>query len=375
MFMRKGAAVLTATTAFFCASAALATTLHPGDHVSVNVYNHPELAATSAPLDSTGHVSVPVAGLVDAANISPSELATRIAQRLAPYVRKPAVDVQLVSQGQNIFVAGGPGGILPYSPGETLAAALAQIQQGTVVGGAVTPTDPSQIASRSLQYGSVELKHVVINRDGQDLPPVDATALTAGGNGGPALQPDDTIKLEQKPIAVAVHGDVKQPGVAHLDPDEPLSNAVLQVGGTDELTSSVEFVLTRGTTQSVVTTSSAAYRAPAQSGDSIYVPHGERVGVVGQVEKPGSVLLQGDGSLLSALYFAGGPTKYGDIKHVGVIHQGVSQTYDVTKLTHGAPDANPQLADGDTVFVPEGHKIDFSVLFQGIFAASNLRYL
>lgn len=374
MFRRSGVAALTVIAAMLSAGAAMATTLHPGDHVSVTVYNHPELAVTSAPLDSTGHVSVPIAGLVDAANVSPITLADRIARRLAPFVRKPAVDVQLVAQGQNIFIAGGPGGILPYSPGETLAGALAQIEQG-VGSNSTTPADPSQIAARSLQYGSVDLHHVVIERDGHDLTTIDAAGLTAGGNSGPALQPDDTIELAQKPIAVAVRGDVKQPGIAHLDADEPLSNAVLQVGGADETSSSVEFVLTRGATQSVVTTSSPIYRAPAQSGDTIYVPHGERIGVVGQVEKPGSVLLQGDGSLLSALYFAGGPSKYGDIRHVGVIHQGVQQTYDVTKLTHGAPDANPQLADGDTVFVPEGHKIDFSLLFQAIFAASNLRYL
>ncbi len=374
MFNRNGTVTAATLASLLYATAALATTLHPGDHVSVNVYNHPELGATSAPLDSTGHVSVPVAGLVDAANLSPTQLAERIAGKLSAYVRKPAVDVQLVAQGQNIFVAGGPGGVFPYSPGETLAGLLAQVQQG-VGTSQPTPSDPSQAAARQLQYGSVDLKHVVIERDGRDLAPIDAAGLSAGGNGGPALQPDDTVKLAQKPIAVAVRGDVKQPGVAHLDPDEPLSNAVLQVGGADDLSSSVEFVLTRGTTQSVVTTSSPTYRAPAQSGDSIYVPHGERIGVVGQVEKPGNVLLQGDGSLLSALYFAGGPTRYGDIKHVGVIHQGVQQTYDVTKLTHGAPSANPQLSDGDTVFVPEGHKIDFSMVFQAIFAASNIRYL
>ena len=263
MFIRNGAVAAMTVASLLCASAAVATTLHPGDHVSVNVYNHPELGATSAPLDSTGHVSVPVAGLVDAANVSPSQLASRIAERLAPYVRKPAVDVQLVAQGQNIFVAGGPGGILPYSPVRTLAGALAQIQQG-VGATQATPADPSQIAARQLQYGSIDTKHVVIERDGKDSAPIDAVGLTAGGNSGPALQPDDTIKLSQKPIAVAVKGDVKQPGVAHLDSDEPLSNAVMQVGGTDELTSSVEFLLTRGTTQSVVTTSSPAYRAPAQ---------------------------------------------------------------------------------------------------------------
>ena len=366
--MRTGS--MAATAVFLCATGASATTLHPGDKISVNVYNHPELAAQAATLDSTGHVSVPLAGLVNAGNLSPAQLSQRIAARLAPYVIKPAVDVQLVAQGQNIFVAGGPGGVLTYTPGENLAGALAQIAAGSSSGNSTA--DTSENATRAQQYGSIDLHHVVIERDGRNLPPVDAAGLTAGGNSGPALQPDDTIKLVQKPLAIAVRGEVKSPGVAHLDRDEPLSNALLQVGGANEPTSSVEFILTRGTTQTVVTTSSPQYREPAQNGDAIYVPHAERVGVVGQVNKPGSVTLQGDNSLLSALYYAGGPTGYGDIKHVGVIHDGVQQTYDVTNLTHGAPSANPQLADGDTVFVPEGHKIDFRGIFQTIAAAALL---
>ncbi len=370
MSSRIRVAPLTAIAVFLCAAGASATTLHPGDKISINVYNHPELAAATATLDSTGHVSVPLAGLVNAANLSPAQLGQRIAARLAPYVIKPAVDVQLIAQGQNIFVAGGPGGVLTYTPGETLAGALSQIAAGTTTGSSTT--DTSETATRAQQYGSIDLHRVVIERDGRNLPPVDAASLTAGGNAGPTLQPDDTIKLVLKPIAVAVRGEVKSPGVAHLDRDEPLSNALLQVGGANDATSSVEFILTRGSGQTVVTTSSPQYREPAQSGDAIYVPHAERVGVVGQVNKPGSVTLQGDDSLLSALYYAGGPTSYGDIKHVGVIHQGVQQTYDVTQLTHGAPGANPQLADGDTVFVPEGHKIDFRGIFQTIASAALL---
>jgi len=370
MIPRIRIASLAATAAFLCAAEASATTLHPGDKISVNVYNHPELAATSATLDSTGHVSVPLAGLVNAGNLSPLQLSQRIAARLAPYVIKPAVDVQLIAQGQNIFVAGGPGGVLTYAPGETLAGALAQIASGSSSGNSTL--DQSENATRAQQYGSIDLHHVVIERDGRNLPPVDAAGLTAGGNAGPPLQPDDTIKLVLKPIAVAVRGEVKAPGVAHLDRDEPLSNALLQVGGANGTSASVEFLLTRGSAQTVVTTSSPQYRDPAQNGDAIYVPHAERVGVVGQVNKPGSVTLEGDNSLLSALYYADGPTGYGDIKHVGVIHQGVQQVYDVTKLTHGAPGENPQLADGDTVFVPEGHKIDFRGIFQTIATAALL---
>jgi len=363
-------------------TAVCATTLHPGDKVAVSVYNHPELAAPAAEVDSSGQVSIPLAGLVPVADQTPQQAAARIADRLVPYVRKVAVDVQLVSQGQNIFVTGGPGGTLTYLPGETLMGALAELQQngppgaGIAESGAPTGSTPSLVAAHNFSYGSVDLRHVVIERDGSDLPEIDATKLLAAGDAGVPLHPDDTIKLRYKPIAVPVLGEVNEPGVAHLDESEPLSDALLQVGGTDSTMSAVGFVLKRAGAETTVTASSPQYKAPAQVGDSIYVPHASRIGVVGMVAKPGDVLLRGDSSLLSALYYAGGPTKWGDIKHVTVVHQGVQSTYDITKLTHGDnTSANPILADGDTVFVPEGHKIDFTAIFSAIVSASYLRFL
>lgn len=365
--------------ALACSVSAFATTLHPGDKISINVYNHPELS--SAPLtptvvDASGHVWMPLAGLIDATNLSPAVLSSRIVDRLAPYVRKPAVDVELVAQAQSIFVTGVSSGVYPFSPGESLLAALSQVQQTITPtvpsnGGAVT--DPSQVAAHELQYGSIELRRVVIERDGKLLPPVDAEVLTGSGQPGPTLQPDDTIELAYKPVAVTVRGDVHQPGVAHLDPDQPLSDALRQVGEADAITAADRFQLTRDGTTVVVTKSSPVYREPAQNGDAVYVPHGIHVGVVGSVATPGRVLLNGDQTLLSALYFAGGPTKYGDIKHVEVIHDGIQSQMDITRLTHGAPQENPVLTDGDTVFVPEGHKIDFGLIFQGIIAGSYLR--
>ncbi len=387
--MRNVLVPLVAANMLIVGSAALATsftsgdattTLHPGDKVAVTVYNHPELAATSTTVDSTGRITVPLAGLIDATNATPRQVALRVEERLARYVRKPAVDVQLLSQGQNLFVAGGPGGTYPYSPGETLTAALAQIQgsgpsagpPGTGSAPAVTSNSPNVVSAHNLQYGSVDLRHVVIRRNGSRLAPVDAQRLIELGQPGPALQPDDTIELRAKPIAVAVKGEVVEPTVAHLDGAEPLSNALRQAGGTNGTSSSVAFVLQRNGTQKRITSSSPEYSAPAQPGDAIYVPHAARIGVVGMVEKPGDVSLAGDKTLLSALYFAGGPNKWGDIKHVTVVHDGVQQMIDVTKLTHGAESANPELSDGDTVFVPEGHKIDFSQVFASIFAATNL---
>ena len=73
-----------------CASPALATTLHPGDKIQVNVLNHPELL-TQATLDSQGRVSLPILGLVDANALEPGALATRPATSLPePWTRSAA---------------------------------------------------------------------------------------------------------------------------------------------------------------------------------------------------------------------------------------------------------------------------------------------
>jgi protein involved in polysaccharide export with SLBB domain len=355
-----------------CLSPVLATTLHPGDKIQVNVLNHPELL-TQATLDSQGHVSLPILGLVDANAMEPGALAARIRAKLGPYVRKPAVEVQLLQQGQTLFIAGGPGGTLPYSPGETLSGALGQLQQTPVQGsfgstafGQSSP--PDQMAMRDLVLGAIDLHRVVIARNGRDGAPIDAAALFAKGDPGPVLDPDDTIKLADKPIAVRVQGEVKQPGVAHLASDEALSRALVQVGGANGTTSSVNYVLERGGTRKPITSSSPEYSQPAQNDDVLDVQHAVLVSVVGLVQKPGEVTLRGDSTLLSALYDAGGPQDNGDLKHVQVVHQGQQTTYNVTDLTHGVSSQNPGLSDGDTVFVPVGHKLNFGAVFQAILA-------
>jgi protein involved in polysaccharide export with SLBB domain len=358
------------------AGPASATTLHPGDKVQVNVLNHPELT-TQTVLDSQGRVSLPVVGLVAANDMEPGQLANRIRGKLVPYVRKPAVEVQILQQGQTIFVAGGPGGTLPYAPGETLSGALGQLQQAPIAGSfaSITGTGsspPDQLAMHDLALGAVDLHRVVIARDGRDGAPIDAAALFAKGDPGPVLEPGDTIKLADKPIAVQVTGEVRQPGVAHLGEDEPLSQALVEVGGTNGATSSVNFQLQRDGTQKLITSSSPEYAQPAHPGDVINVQHATLVSVVGLVAKPGEVTLRGDSTLLSALYDAGGPQDNGDLKHVQVVHAGKQSTYDVTDLTHGASSQNPQLSDGDTVFVPVSHKLNFGAIFQAILA---LHYL
>ncbi len=353
-----------------CALPALAQ-LHPGDTVAIIVYNHPDLSAHVV-VDGSGYISLPLAGTVDARNTEPEELAERVRTALSRYIPQVSVDVQIVSRNQSIFVSGGPGGVLPYTPGETLADALAQLQSPEGSAPNTTSTTPANVANHDLLHGRVDLHRVTIVRDERVVGPFDILRLEASGGGGPALVAGDTIRLVDKAIRVDVRGEVREPGVAYLDADEPLGDALLQVGGYLTTSASSNIVLQRGDGQQSVTAGGPELSEPAHNGDVLTVPRAARIGVLGAVLHPGDVVLTGDTSLLSALYDAGGPVKYANISRILVFHAGAYSSYDITALTHGAVQNNPSLNDGDTVFVPEGHKIDFGLVWQALAAMIRL---
>ncbi|TAM73596.1 hypothetical protein EPN44_13360 [bacterium] len=317
--------------------------LHPGDQLAITVYNHPELQS-NATVDGSGNVSLPLAGQIVAKGLDTQQLEQRIVVALEPYVIKPAVDVRLVSQNPTVFLAGGPGGTLVYHPGDTLVGALAAVKVGD----------------------GVDADRVKIDRDGRLMGPFDLAALVAGGQGGPALQPGDTIQLPSKPIAVKVGGAVLHPGFAYVNPGESLRDAIDQAGGPTPNAALTQVVLDRGGSRQALALSGSDLSQPAKNGDQITVPDAAQVEVVGMVGKPGVVTLRNNFTLLSALYQAGGPGQYADIRSVEVMHAGQKKTYDVTALTHGDMSQDPALTDGDVVFVPEGHKVDWRNLFSSI---------
>jgi len=344
--------------------------LHAGDHLNVLVYNHPELSAQPV-VDARGNVSLPLAGTINAGSGSTTQLAARVRTALLPYVRNVAVDVQVLAQSASLFISGGPGGVLVYNPGETLTGAVEQSltslqtrqpqlgQSSTVAAEAVDPL-----------RGPVDLTNVKIVRDGRTIGPYNVAALVAHGEPGPSVEPGDTIGLSDKPVAVTVYGAVTAPGIAHLNTNEPLFDALDQVGGLNQTNSGFVFYLNRDGTTRPITTTSIEYSAPARDHDSLTVPPGLHIAVSGNVQKPGDVLLRGDGSLISALYYAGGPNATGDLRNVQVVHHGVMTAYDVTKFTKQAQGVDPTLSDGDTVYVPAGkQKIDFGGFFRDVLAA------
>ncbi|MGP6189497.1 MAG: SLBB domain-containing protein [Vulcanimicrobiaceae bacterium] len=341
--------------AFVAATAAPALALvHAGDQLQVTVYNHPELSK-AVTVDARDRLSLPLAGTIDATGLDPQHVAQRIARALDSYLVKPAVDVQVVGQTSSIFISGGRGGVLKYEPGESLAAALDDIYK--------TNDASSKDGSTTSEMLRVDLHRVALQRDNATVGTYDMSQSSRQATSGPELEPGDTIVLVNKPDVVRVAGEVTHPGLAYLAPDETLSAALTQAGGALPTAATTNIVLQRDGASQVLAMGDPQFNQPLKDGDEITVPVAPRVSIAGLVATPGTISLKTDFSLLSAIYNAGGPTKWADLADVQIVRNGTKSTYDITRLTHGDLTQNPTLKDGDLVFVPEGHKVDFGSIF------------
>ncbi|HTV74702.1 MAG TPA: polysaccharide biosynthesis/export family protein [Candidatus Acidoferrales bacterium] len=356
-----GAAMLVASFASTPSLAAEAV-VHSGDQLTVDVFNHPELSGTVT-VDSRGHISLPLVGDIDVTQRTPDEVAGLVYDALTRYIRKPGVTVRVAGENTSLFVTGGGEGVLKYASGETLASAVADFQSLM----RSSTGKPSELAD--LEHSRIDLTHVGVLRDGQSLGTFNVTRLWAEGAPGPSLVPGDTIQLPDKPISVDVVGAVDEPGLTYLSPSQPLTEAITQSGGLTPEAASGGIVLERDGVTRTLALADPVFLQPAQSGDVVTIPEAPRVSVVGQVSAPGQEVLKSNFTLLNALYVAGGPTKWANLKNVQVVHNGATTHYDVTALTHGDVTQNPTLSDGDLVMVPEGHRVDYSMLFNGLVSA------
>jgi protein involved in polysaccharide export with SLBB domain len=340
------------------------TILHAGDKIDVTVFNHSELSGLRT-IDASGNVALPVIGSVHAANMSANALGSIVQRKLVDYVRDVAVEVKLDTQNTTVFVAGGPNGSIPFVPGMTLGSAVAFL-------GWPTPTQPqapntpqvatydSATGTANLINGPIDFRHVILARNATTMGPYDVIAMREAGQMGPALEPNDTIQLVNKPIAVTVSGEVEHPGIAYLNPTEPLSQALKQVGGSAASARIDQLQLVRDGQTTFVSAGDVAFTQPAQNGDAVIVPKAIHVDVLGTVERPGDTALRGSDTLVSAIYYAGGPAKYANLRAVQIIRNGQKTQFDLGRVKKGADGTNPVLHDGDVVFVPEGSTFGWS---------------
>lgn len=130
--------------------------LRTNDQVRVQIYNEPNASGVYA-VDSSGTVSIPLAGRIRAAGLTPLELERSITKRLDGGILKdPHVNVQVATYGP-VYVRGEvrQPGQFPYVPGLTVGDAVALAGGYTYRADETTayvrPAGAAQEVPRSLQ--------------------------------------------------------------------------------------------------------------------------------------------------------------------------------------------------------------------------------
>lgn len=109
----------------------------PGDVISVQVFQEPELSSDKIQVDDVGRIQLPLAGDILAAGLTAPELSGVIAERLGrDYIRHPQVVVGVVTTREQTVAVEGQvkmPGVYKISPSDTLLSSIARAQSPTNV--------------------------------------------------------------------------------------------------------------------------------------------------------------------------------------------------------------------------------------------------
>jgi polysaccharide export outer membrane protein len=146
----------------------------PEDMLDINVWKEPDVSRV-VPVRPDGRISLPLINDVQAAGLSPQQLAGMVTEKLRKYFNEPQVTVIVTAiNSQRVFVVGEVlrAGAFPLIPGMTVLQALSS------AGGFTTFADVKKI-------------HVMRLRDGKHIElPFNYRYVLKGDN------PDQNIKLE-----------------------------------------------------------------------------------------------------------------------------------------------------------------------------------
>lgn len=194
--------------------------LGPGDSVNVQVYGQPDLSTTQYVADD-GTLSIPLAGNVAVAGLSPSQASSRIETALknAKILVDPHVTITVAqSRSQRVSVLGQVG-----TPGRYAIESNTSILDLLAQAGGITA-------------GGSDIVYVLRqDKNGKETRyPVDLKGLaSAGGNGAfpaVALQGGDSVfvpKAEQ----YSIYGEVTTPGRYRVEPGMTVIEAIARAGG------------------------------------------------------------------------------------------------------------------------------------------------
>jgi len=283
--------------------------LESGDVLSISFWQQPDLNVPSVRIDTEGKINIPLAGRINAAGMTISQLGGKIVERISIYNKSITQATVAVTEygSKKIFITGAVG-----APGKYSFEKMPSIWEAILEAGGPQPT--AQLSNVQLIRGGAGSGKIIA---------VDLSSAFAMNDlrGLPAVMPGDNIYVpSSQPSGAGTTGGA-------------FGEAPIAAGGSGGLF--------------------------GRSASSVYV--------FGHVVAPGVYPIEKDMDVLQVIVRAGGPAYPNrfntsspimepDLEHVKIITRGpeapVVYSVNVEKYTSTASPAPLLLRPGDTVYIP-----------------------
>jgi polysaccharide export outer membrane protein len=263
------------------AATASSYVIHPGDVLAVSVYGETTLSQSVTVLPD-GSADLPLIGRVHFGGLTTDGSERMLAQKLAAYIRKPMVTIEVTTQGQiNVLMLGDV-----KTPGKYTLRSGGKLSDAIAAAGGLDSSLVGQLPIARVQNGTDPVQTASLEkllRDGdatQDL----------------ALSDNSVVYVQSRsPIAIEVVGAVDHPGDVELHDGDRLSVAIAKVGNSANAQADLNHIyITRTTPSGTTSTEINLYDAlqhgqlaadpRLQNGDVVYVPQSRKPGT-----NPGNV--------------------------------------------------------------------------------------
>lgn len=323
--------------------------IKPGDTLSIFVLGHEGYNLT-IPVRADGKISY-FYGDLQAAGLTVKELSEKVKERLR-FFKNPEVLISVQPVGNEIFVFGAvrvPNRYILRSERISALKALA------MAGG--------------YDEEKADLESTLIIRSNGDMERVDLKEMLSGGKEVSYLSSGDSLYVPEMQ-QVKVSGYVMQPGSYRVRGPIPLASALAMAGGPVQGEANLRKVIifkSDGSEEEVKITDEfwSGASPKLHPGDTLYVPSAYRydeVNILGYVRNPGSYRVKREVTIFEALALAGGALDKADLTGVRIIHpDGKVTEVNVEKLYEN-PDLSVKLYPGDTIYIPKGFEINWTMI-------------
>ena len=208
----------------------------PDDSVTISVLESDEISKTWR-VDSTGNIQLPLVGQIHVAGLTADQLAKRLTQELARYIRDPHLTVYIAEfRSQPVTVTGAvhrPGTFQTEGP-KTLWTVL------TMAGGLETSYGSTVTVTRQVRYGLIPLPEAHLDADGTHsvaVLPVKDVEDTSSATSNLLIRPNDTVAVSTDERKVYIIGEVIKPGAIELVNHDAISmmQVLAAAGGLSKL--------------------------------------------------------------------------------------------------------------------------------------------